>query len=330
MGVLLTALQRSLGARATGQLALGTLAFAAVCLIVAMSPVRAETRFRVTLLGTGTPLASATRFGPSTLVEAGDQILLFDAGRGVPIRLAQLHIPSAKINLLFLTHYHSDHTSGIADIWLTGWTTGGGGRKAPFQVIGPTGADALMRNLEKAYAKDVEIRELDENLPPEGAKIDVKEFDSDTVVYEKNGVRVTAFSVDHGPKIKPSYGYRIDYGGHAAVISGDTRFSPNLIRHAAGADLVVHEVMADPVGPLTPALKAIMDHHSSPRDAGRVFDAVKPKLAAYTHIIAPDDPAAADQLIKATRETYSGPLEVGADLTSFDIGNTVIVHHGAP
>lgn len=306
-------------------------ALMAACLLASMSPGRADETFRVTLLGTGTPAPSATRFGPSTLVEVAGQYLLFDAGRGVVVRLAQLHVPVARTNVLFLTHYHSDHTSGIADIWLTGWTTGGGGRDTPFQVIGPTGAKALMQNLEKAYALDVETRIADENLPRQGAKVDVKEFDTDGVVYEKDGVRVTAFAVDHGPKIKPSYGYRIDHGGHAVVLSGDTKFSPNLIRHAAGADLLIHEVMAGPAGPLSPAQKAIQDHHSSPRDAGRVFDEAKPKLAAYTHIIVMADPnGAADALTQATREVYDGPLEVGADLTSFDIGDSVTVHHWQP
>ena len=77
--------------------------------------------FRVTLLGTGVPIPSPVRFGPSTLVEAGDQKLLIDAGRGATIRLFQLKVPIGRIDALLLTHYHSDHTSGIPDVWLTGW-----------------------------------------------------------------------------------------------------------------------------------------------------------------------------------------------------------------
>jgi ribonuclease Z len=168
----------------------------------------AQETFRVTLVGTGTPTAQPDRFGPATLVEVGNQRLLFDAGRGVPIRFAQLRIPTARIDMLFITHYHSDHVSGIPDLWLTAWLPGGGARKEPFRVIGPTGAKELMANLEKAYAADVHIRIADQKLPPAGAAVLTEEFASDGVVYEREGVRVTAFEVDHGDEIKPAYGYR--------------------------------------------------------------------------------------------------------------------------
>src|SRR5216683_7067845 len=122
-----------------------------------------EVGFKVTLLGTASPQARPTRFGPSTLVEAGGQTLLFDAGRGVPTRMGQLKIPIGKIDVLFITHYHSDHVSGIPDVWLTGWLSSPYGRRtAPFRVIGPIGAKSLMSNLEKAYALDVKIRIEDE------------------------------------------------------------------------------------------------------------------------------------------------------------------------
>src|SRR3984893_1743167 len=161
---------------------------------LATAEVRADRDFRVTLIGTGSPTPRPDRFGPSTLVEAGDQKLLIDAGRGAPVRLWQVKVPSGKIDVLFLTDYHSDHTSGIPDLWLTGWlTTPFGQRKAPFHVIGPTGAKVLMENLEKAYALDIKIRIEDEKLPPEGVAVKVEEFDKEGVVYEKNGGKITAF-----------------------------------------------------------------------------------------------------------------------------------------
>ncbi len=105
---------------------------------------KADSDFKVTLLGTGTPIPDPDRFGPSTLVEAGNQKLLFDAGRGVPIRVQQLGFRESKIDVVFLTHYHSDHTVGIPDIWLTGWL--GNRRQKPFRLIGPVGAKSLMAN----------------------------------------------------------------------------------------------------------------------------------------------------------------------------------------
>jgi ribonuclease Z len=291
--------------------------------------------FRVTLLGTGVPTPRPDRFGPSTLVQAGDQTLLIDAGRGATIRLYQLGVPMGRVDALLLTHYHSDHTVGIPDFWLTGWLQSHyAQRSAPLRVIGPPGAKNLMSNLEKAYAADIEIRIADEKLPPQGVALAVEEFAADGVVYERNGVKVTAFEVDHGDVIKPAYGYRIDYRGRAAVISGDTRYNENVVKYGAGADLLVHEVaIARPELMSEAFIQRIMAHHTTAREAGLVFSRTKPKLAAYTHLVflasQKIPPATLDDLVAETRETYGGPLEVGEDLMAFEIGDEVVVRRGA-
>jgi ribonuclease Z len=291
----------------------------------------ASSDFKVTLLGTGAPPPRLDRFGPSTLIEAGDQKLLIDAGRGAAIRLYQLNIPLGRLHALLLTHYHSDHTSGIPDVWLTGWLTSHfGTRTKPFHVIGPVGAKLLMENLERAYALDIKIRIADENLPSAGVAIHVEEFGKDGVVYEKNGVKVIAFEVDHGDVIKPAYGYRIEYAGRVAVISGDTRYNQNVIKYATGADLLVHEVAAARSELMQDAhLRRIVAHHITPREAGRVFAQAKPKLAVYTHFVLLAServpPPTLDDVVAETRHSYHGPLELGEDLMSFDIGDSVTV-----
>jgi ribonuclease Z len=292
--------------------------------------------FRVTLLGTGVPIPSAQRFGPCTLVEAGDQKFLIDAGRGATIRLYQLKIPIGRIDVQLLTHYHSDHVACIADVWLTGWLESHfGTRRTPYRVIGPTGARRLMENLERAYADDIRIRVADEKLPLSGIATDIAEFDRDGVVYERNGVKVIAFEVDHGDVIKPCYGYRIEYGGRVAVFSSDTRYNQNVIKYGAGADLLVHEVaMARPELMKEAYIQRIVAHHTEPRDCGRVFAQTKPKLAAYTHLVllasSTIPPPTLDELVAETRQTYDGPLEVGEDLMSFEIGETVTMRRLMP
>jgi len=300
--------------------------------LIAASPIRAQSDFKVTLLGTASPTPRPDRFGPSTLVEAGDQKLLVDAGRGVPIRLRQIGVPMGRIDALLITHYHSDHVSGIPDVWLTGWLSPPYGRRtAPFRVIGPTGAKALMSNLERAYALDVKIRLEDEKLPPEGVAIAAEEFDKDGVVYEKNGVRVIAFAVEHGAAIKPAVGYRVEYKGRSVTFSGDTRYDENVVKHATGTDLLIHEV-----GSARPELMAasasvqrIIAHHTTPREAGQVFSRAKPKLAVYAHIVLLSSEKISeptlDDVVAETRQTYGGPLVVGEDLMSFEIGDTVSV-----
>ena len=292
-------------------------------------------RFRVTLLGTGVPIPSADRFGPATLIEAGERTILIDAGRGATIRLFQISVPIGRIDALFLTHFHSDHTVGIPDLWLTGWLSSYfGARQKPFHVIGPKGTRELMRHLEVAYSRDVEIRIEDEKLAREYAAITTEEFAEDGIVYEAGDLRIIAFTVDHGAAIKPAYGYRIEYQGRVAVISGDTRYNENVVKYGAGADLLVHEVaMAAPELLGEPHIQRIINHHTTPREAGLVFARTKPKLAAYTHLVmlASERVAAPSiqDLIAQTRETYAGLLEVGEDLMSFEIGDTVTVRRSA-
>jgi ribonuclease Z len=292
--------------------------------------------FRVTLLGTGVPTPRPDRFGPSTLVEAGDQKLLIDAGRGATIRLYQLGVPIGRIDALLLTHYHSDHTSGIPDVWLTGWLQSHyATRKKPLRVFGPVGAKELMSHLEMAYAADIKIRIADEKLPPAGVAVEVEEFDRDGVVYEQGGLKVIAFEVDHGDVIKPAYGYRFEYAGRVAVISGDTRYNENVIRYGSGADLLVHEVAAARPELMREAyIQRIVAHHVTPTEAGRVFAQAKPKLAAFTHLVMLGSkqvsPPTIEDIVAETREIYRGPLVVGEDLISFEIGDTVSVKRFEP
>jgi ribonuclease Z len=297
--------------------------------------VHAQTQpdMRVTLLGTGTPVPIIERLGPSTLIEAGSEKLVFDCGRGCPIRLQQKGIRLGDVKL-FLTHLHSDHVNGIVDLWLTGWLpTPWGQRKTPFVMIGPEGTKNMAAHLEEAFMPDIRIRIADEKLSREGVLIDAKDI-TPGVVYEANGVKVTAFEVDHGDEIKPAYGYRIDYHGRSVVLSGDTRINQNVIKFATGADLLIHEVsMAKPEVAQTEVAKRILAHHTSPQEAGRVFATAKPRLAVYSHISAaggtgPSAPQPSDY-IAATRETYDGSLEFGEDLMTINIGEVITLERSA-
>ncbi len=262
---------------------------------------------KVTLLGTGAPAPVMNRFGPSILIEAGDQKLIFDVGRGALQRLTQIKVKQKEVQGVFLTHLHSDHLAGFTDFWLTGWHYNE--RDTPLFVWGPKGTEKMMSHLEQAFEFDIKIRLYDDRPSPDGIVIEAKDI-TEGVVYEKNGVKVTAFEVDHKP-IKPAFGYRIDYAGRSVVLSGDTRFSENLIKYAKGADLLIHEVVAPEaikrVRNNDARAGTIIEHHTTPEQAGTLFSRVKPKLAVYSHIVPPS--ATEQDLIPATRNTYSGPLE---------------------
>jgi ribonuclease Z len=278
----------------------------------------------VTLLGTGNPRPQA-RGGPSILVEGDGRALVFDAGRGAAEKLFALD-RLAKADALFLTHLHSDHTVGIPDLWLTGWIFG---RSTPLRVRGPAGTAELCRNLERAYEFDVHMRrDVDERLPAEGARLVPVEIAAGSVVAE-GALRVTAFLVDHGV-VRPAYGYRVDLGQHSVVLSGDTRPSDELVKHAHGADVLIHEVVSPEAERSRAATsfspeqrERVIAHHTTPEQAGKIFARVEPRLAVYSHIV-PSFATAAD-LVAPTRRTYAGPLEVGEDGMVIEVGDSVRV-----
>jgi ribonuclease Z len=255
----------------------------------------------VTLLGTGSPAPAVDRFSACILVEVGRRHLLFDAGRGCVIRLQQARVSWPDIAAIFVTHLHSDHVLAIPDILLTGWTAG---RTAPLEVRGPRGTSDMMTHRVQAYEFDIRTRVANSRQPPQVDASDI----GPGVVYERDGIKVTAFEVDHG-EVKPAFGYRIDAGGRSVVLSGDTRFSENLIRHAQGADLLVHEVALG--GPnLSAQQQFALALHTLPERAAEVFRRVSPRLAVYSHILLVGN-VTTESLTAATRQTYSGPLEIG-------------------
>ena len=179
------------------------------------------------------------------------------------------------------------------------------------------------------------MRISEERLAPSGIAFQATEFSSDTTVFDEGGVRVSAFEVDHGGDLKPAYGYRVSHGGHSVVISGDTRYSENLIKHASGADLILHEVtMAPDEIKDQPPVRFVLSHHTQPAEAARVFSRTKPRLAVFTHFALPPNRTGrsstpADVLAEA-RRTYHGRMEAGEDLMQIVIGRSIVVRRTNP
>ena len=270
---------------------------------------------KVTLLGTGSPTLSAERMGPCTLVEAGTERLLFDAGRGCAIRLAQARVPWRELTNVFLTHLHADHTFALTDLHLMGWILG---RSDPLEVRGPTGTKEMMDSMAHAVEPDIasRLRSVPTRQPPTYRVTEIEPG----VVYQRAGMKVTAFEVPHS--ISPAFGYRIDVNGRSVVLSGDTRYSEAVIKNAQAVDLLVHEVVFGLPG-MTTEQQQIASAHTTPDRAAQVFTATKPKLAIYSHLILFG--ASDDDVVHATRKAYSGRVEVGTDLTVIEIGDRINV-----
>lgn len=275
----------------------------------------------VVLLGTAVgPTVNLQQYGASIFVNAGGERLLFDCGRGATMRLTQIGVPIGAINQVFLTHLHSDHIIQLPDLILTGWA--GGRRTTPLHVWGPKGTRRMIDHLQQAFAFDIETRrDKDEKLPSAGIRVESHDV-SEGVVYARNGVTVTAFLVNHFDD-GPAIGYRVDYQGRSVAMSGDTRFSENLIRVTKGVDVLIHEAIdADALRkradlPNPNAIESIIALHTTPEQAAEVFNRVKPRLAVYSH--APNT----ESLIAQTRKTYAGPLLGPEDLLTIVIGDSI-------
>lgn len=277
---------------------------------------------RVTLLGTASgPRVHPGKAGISTLVEAGGQRLLFDAGRGVLPRLVEAGYPMNAVTKLFLTHLHSDHVLDIPDLLLMPWAAAPE-RKVPLEVWGPAGTSDMLRHLEAAFAFDIHMRrDVDESFSADGIKVLAHDI-SEGKVYEQQGVAVTAFRVSHG-RVDPSYGYRVSYAGRSVAISGDTSPSDSLVAACKGVDVLIHEAIdADLLQKLVPdeqRRQAIVARHTTPEQAAQIFTRVSPRLALFSH-----SPGTA-AIIDRTRRAYPGRVEMGEDLMVIEIGAEVLV-----
>jgi ribonuclease BN (tRNA processing enzyme) len=289
----------------------------AVCCPIFVSGAQTSTAVKpestvIITLGTGTPRPLPDVMGPATAVVVGGKVFLFDAGEGIERRLAAAHLPINGVNALFLTHLHSDHILGVADLVLTSWIFG---RNEPFPVFGPAGTKAMLDNLYAAFAEDSKEREIDFGAAG-GYRVAAHEI-LPGVVYDSGGVRVTAFPVEHGRL--QAYGYRIDTPTRSIVISGDTRPSETLIRMATGVDVLIHEVQSsEPVQlgnrPNVDWAKYIASHHTTSIQLGELAARAKPKLLIVSHN-GRREPTA--QLIANIQKAFSGKVVVAEDLQRF-------------
>jgi ribonuclease Z len=295
-----------------------------------------DSGFRVVLLGTRSgPSFDAQRLGISTLVLAGSEKLLFDCGRALTTGMARLAINPADVTKVFLTHLHSDHIVSLPELVLFPWASQG--RNVPLQVWGPDGTRSMVKHLLEAFSSDIHIRRDVDS--PQGIRVIANDI-REGVVHEANGVKVSAFFVDHGP-VKPAFGYRVDYQDHSVVISGDTKPSDSLVKFSQNVDVLIHELgqskqdprLAGPPDELIPSLRltrrqarTIADHHTDAAEAGQVFQRVQPKLAVFSHYpnIVPAD------AVRLITQSYAGRVEFGEDLMTIEIGSAINILRFTP
>jgi ribonuclease Z len=284
----------------------------------------------ILLVGTGIPRHAKNR-GQSCLgIIAAGQFILIDAGQGCMGRLAEMEAPLVQISTVFLTHLHSDHMSGLGEIINNTWVMG---RSEKMNVYGPPGTKALLKGFAEVYKEDIEDRvarrgkdDLDSSLAVAEPHIVTVDDNEAHTVYEKNGLVVKAFMVEH-PEWKYAYGYRIEYAGKVLVVSGDTRFSQHVIRHAKGADILIHETFnksmldaaqraADDlkIKLSAKAIREIKRTHTSTLEAAKVAKEAGVDRLVLTHIIPPLPNIITERMfVLGMDEIYKGDIILAED-----------------
>ncbi|MCA8902331.1 MAG: MBL fold metallo-hydrolase [Hyphomonas sp.] len=290
----------------------------------------------VILVGTGSPLPDPARVGPMTVVAAGHRVFIVDAGSGTGRRFGELGLPWGQVEGAFLTHFHSDHIDGLGEVILQHWAAGGA--REPLPLHGPRGVELVADGFNQAYAWDASYRLAHHGpdvVPPGGSGAQPVSFDPSTdsmIVYDEDGLVVTAVSVDHSP-VEPAVGYRFDYKGRSVTLSGDTAKDAALTKLATGTDILVHEGLSEEMVAIIgeeltakgqPRLAQIMadipDYHTSPVAAAEVANEAGAHMLVFSHLV-PAVPSRAlyPVFLKGTKKAYDGPIVLGEDGMMFEL-----------
>ena len=279
----------------------------------------------VTLTGTGYPRPHPDRAGPGVLVRCGDCILQFDAGRGTVMRLAALGVSCRALTALFVTHHHSDHLVALPDIALTRWIARDAGLDdAPLVVVAPEGPSSrFAERMLEPFADDIAVR-VEQTGRSTVPQVQCRSFPvtaEAAEVWSDGTVNVSACAVHHEP-VQPSVAYRVDTPDGAIVISGDTRACAEVATLAAGAEVVVHEVIRARAVQGTFA-GSVTSYHADSVALGEMMSTTDVPVLMLTHIIPAPGSAADEQvLIDEVREGgYRGEIIVGKDLDCYRLGN---------
>jgi ribonuclease Z len=279
---------------------------------------------RVHLIGTGGPELTPERAGMSTLIDVNGRKFLFDAGRGALQNIYLSRIHPNEVTKVFLTHLHNDHIEGLPSLWITPWFMFA--RKQKMEVWGPPGTAEMIQGMRLMLNHDIERRS---NPVFRREDLDIKTTEiGEGVVYDEGGIKITAFPVEHVDG-NPAFGYRLDAGNRSVLISGDTTYSDNVVKYGTHVDLMVHNVAAFSERMLKAGeMKPVLEKLTTPEQAAQIFSKAMPRLAVFSHIVKKELPGAAGDAVviaRARQAGYSGPLEMGLDRMTIEIGDAIKV-----
>jgi ribonuclease BN (tRNA processing enzyme) len=275
------------------------------------------TNTKVVLLGTGTPALTPGRYQSATAIIVNDQPYIVDCGSGCLERIVEarsngtLELAFEKLNKLFLTHFHPDHTVGLPGFLISPWIRG----RRVVDVFGPTGTKEMIEGILTTFKKGINEHLYHGPKKLDNLRVDANDF-TEGVIYKDELVEVEAIKVMHGTF--DAYGFKFNTPDKTIVLSGDTRPVPKLYQKAANCDILIHEVYCEAEIQQFPQgfRKYFKEVHTSGTELGRIAQEVNPGLLVLTHQILYNRPK--EELIDEIRANYKGELAFGNDLDLFE------------
>jgi len=248
-----------------------------------------------------------------------------------------LRLPTARLDGLLLTHFHSDHIAEIYEVNLGSWVNG---RPAPLTVFGPRGVDEVVEGINASYRQDRIYRvghHGEALLPPALGVLDHKTIEPG-VILDDGQLKITAYVGEH-PPIEPAVGYRFDYRGRSVVISGDSNVSDSTRQITEGADLLLHDALSLPtLTALSAALGAagqtrlakivtdVTDYHASTASLVELGKQSNVGMIGYYHLVpVPANPIVKTVFMRGAPENFV----LTEDLMWFELpidSDEIIVH----
>ncbi|MBD3213604.1 MAG: MBL fold metallo-hydrolase [Candidatus Lokiarchaeota archaeon] len=303
--------------------------------MISQDKILSDGKLHVFLVGSGGPMNNNVRVSSGIAIIAGGEFILVDVGSGSFRNAEILRLPVAHLSAIFLTHFHSDHICDLGEANMLTWAYG---RSKPIEIFGPEGVDTVVNGFKMAYELDVgyRIAHHGEDIMPAEAgkpiskKVILDDKNERKLCFDRNGLKVFAFEVDHSP-VAPAYGYRFEYEGNIVVITGDTIKTDNVIKHSKEADILFCEAISFEMlnnivagaeklklHRYVKILNDIQNYHMQPLEAAQIAKEAKVKKLVIVHITPPLPNEKTEKLyLKGVSDIYDGPVILGKDLMKF-------------